>query len=243
MSTLPALKLDAAASLRIAAASYLAALDRRPVLTKSCTSGTLYLISELVSTAVAARGLTAQERAAQNAERGAGPGKAGALNVKALLRRYGQALKLAGYGFFVAAPLDHFLYSLLARIFAGRTSRKARILEVVSANAVILPIQNAVYLAVLSIIGGARSVSQVVQDVRAGFLDVMKFTVVVSTLSLTFAQRFLPPIVWTPFFSLVGASMDTVINVQEKQRALAVQRKKALKDEVEKETGGYETEK
>lgn len=45
----------------------------------------------------------------------------------------------------IAAPLDHALYELLARVFRGRTSLRARIAEVVAALAIILPIQNTVY--------------------------------------------------------------------------------------------------
>ncbi|GAA5914492.1 hypothetical protein JCM6882_003040, partial [Rhodosporidiobolus microsporus] len=94
----PALKLDPSASLRIALASYLSALDRRPIATKSCTSGALYLVSELVSSAVATRALPASERARLNAEKAAaGGGKEGGKGLLEVVKRYQQALKLAGY--------------------------------------------------------------------------------------------------------------------------------------------------
>ncbi|GAA6044064.1 hypothetical protein JCM8097_005011 [Rhodosporidiobolus ruineniae] len=224
------LKVNPGAQTRIALASYLAALDRRPILTKSCTSGSLYLISELVSSAVAAKSLPPSARAKLNPEGAVGSGK-GEVSVRQLWSQFGPAVKLAAYGFFVAAPLDHHLYELLGRVFAGRTSEKARVLEVVASNTVILPIQNAVYLAVLSVIGGARSAKQVFAEVKTGFLEVMRFTVVVATLALVFAQRFLPASSWTVFFSIVGASMDTVINVQEKRRAALEAVRRDLKNE------------
>ncbi|GJN89974.1 hypothetical protein Rhopal_002963-T1 [Rhodotorula paludigena] len=209
-------KLSPAATAQLALTSYLGALERRPVATKSATSGLLYLVSEIVSTqlakptagrqyAAAAGGKEAKER----------------LSPLRVLQQSKPALKLAGYGALIAAPLDHVLYSLLARAFAGRTSRRARVGEVVAANALILPVQNAVYLAALSVLGGARSARQVVSAVRSQFLSVMQMTVVVSTLSLVAAQRWLPPMAWTPFFSLVAAAVDTAINVQAKRRELA----------------------
>ncbi|BGP17386.1 hypothetical protein JCM10213v2_005404 [Rhodosporidiobolus nylandii] len=191
------------------------------VLTKSCTSGTLYLLSELVSSSLIARSLTPEERARERVEK---PQEG---QLQAVLRQYAGAAKLAGYGALVAAPLDHFLYTLLSRAFVGRSGKRWKLAEVVAANALIVPVQNAVYLAVLSVIGGARSARQVLNDVKAGFADVTKITVVVSTLALSCAQRFLPPAAWTPFFSLVGATVDTFINVQEKRRALGEQRKRA----------------
>ncbi|GAA5848839.1 hypothetical protein JCM8547_006363 [Rhodosporidiobolus lusitaniae] len=217
------------AAARIALASYLACLDRSPVATKACTSGFLYLVSELVSSAVASRSLPPSLRVKKNVQ-GVRSKEDKGYSPLALLKRYQQALKLAAYGFFVAAPLDHYLYCIHERVFAGRTGKKARILEVVAANTLILPIQNAIYLAVLSVLGGARSLSAIGREVKAGFVEVMKLTVVISTGSLVVAQRFLPPSAWTPFFSLIAATLDTYINIQEKKRAAVEAEKRSLKD-------------
>ncbi|GAA6008797.1 uncharacterized protein JCM10292_004674 [Rhodotorula paludigena] len=208
-------KLSPAATAQLALTSYLGALERRPVATKSATSGLLYLVSEIVSTQLAKPKAGRQYAAAGGKEAN------GRLSLLRVLQQSKPALKLAAYGALIAAPLDHVLYSLLARAFAGRTSRRARVGEVVAANALILPVQNAVYLAALSVLGGARSARQVVSAVRSQFLSVMQMTVVVSTLSLVAAQRWLPPMAWTPFFSLVAAAVDTAINVQAKRRELA----------------------
>ncbi|GAA6053387.1 hypothetical protein JCM3770_002299 [Rhodotorula araucariae] len=227
------IKLSPATTARLALTSYLTSLERRPVLTKSVTSGTLYLLSELVSTQLARPAST----------RNASPSRTKRTNISpvAFLKRYQQALKLAAYGFFVGAPLDHFLYGLLARIFAGRTSRRARIAEVVTANVAILPVQNAVYLAALSVIGGAKSARQVLAEVKGPFLEVMQLTVVVSTLSLAFAQRFVPPQALVPFLTLIAASVDTAVNVQAKKRALAAEeRRRAAARETDPEEGGEE---
>ncbi|BGP41180.1 hypothetical protein JCM10449v2_005154 [Rhodotorula kratochvilovae] len=185
------------------------------------------LLSELISTQLARR------TSAQHASSSAFPSKLPNLSPIAIVKRYRQALKLAAYGFFVGAPLDHFLYGLLARAFAGRTSRHARVAEVATATVAILPVQNAVYLAALSIIGGAKSAKQVLAEVKGPFLGVMQLTAVVSTLSLAFAQRFVPPQALVPFLTLIAASVDTAVNVQAKKRAFAPEERRRVQREAE----------
>ncbi|GAA5983792.1 hypothetical protein JCM10908_005929 [Rhodotorula pacifica] len=132
----------------------------------------------------------------------------------------------------IAAPLDHALYELLGTVFAGKTSRRARLGELLVANGLILPIQNAVYLAALSVLNGARTIRQVATEVRAQLLEIMQLTAVVQTVALLVAQRFLPPAVWTPFFASVAAVVDTVINVQAKSRAISEEGKDGDKKEL-----------
>ncbi|KAI9930481.1 hypothetical protein MW887_011235 [Aspergillus wentii] len=45
--------------------------------------------------------------------------------------------KMALYGMFVSAPLGHFLIGILQKIFAGRTSIKAKILQIIASNLVV----------------------------------------------------------------------------------------------------------
>ena len=45
--------------------------------------------------------------------------------------------KMAVYGAFVSAPLGHFLISILQRLFAGKTSLKAKILQILVSNLVV----------------------------------------------------------------------------------------------------------
>ena len=42
--------------------------------------------------------------------------------------------KMAVYGAFISAPLGHVMISLLQRVFAGRTSLKAKILQIITSN-------------------------------------------------------------------------------------------------------------
>jgi hypothetical protein len=41
---------------------------------------------------------------------------------------------MAVYGAFISAPLGHVLISILQKVFAGRTSLKAKILQIIASN-------------------------------------------------------------------------------------------------------------
>ena len=45
--------------------------------------------------------------------------------------------KMAAYGAFISAPLGHVLISILQKIFAGRTSLKAKVLQILVSNLVV----------------------------------------------------------------------------------------------------------
>lgn len=45
--------------------------------------------------------------------------------------------KMAVYGAFISAPLGHFLIRILQRMFSGRTSLTAKILQIVVSNLVV----------------------------------------------------------------------------------------------------------
>jgi peroxisomal membrane protein 2 len=54
-----------------------------------------------------------------------------------------KAVKMALYGFFIAAPLGHYLVGALQKAFAGRTGTGARIGQILASNLIIAPIQTA----------------------------------------------------------------------------------------------------
>ncbi|OQO14441.1 hypothetical protein B0A48_01318 [Cryoendolithus antarcticus] len=134
--------------------------------------------------------------------------------------------KMAVYGAFISAPLGHVMISLLQRLFAGRTSLKAKILQIIVSNLVISPIQNAVYLTSMAVIAGARTFHQVRATVRAGFMPVMKVSWITSPVALAFAQAFLPQETWVPFFNLIGFIIGTYINAHTKKKRLQALRRK-----------------
>ncbi|EGY14513.1 uncharacterized protein VDAG_05677 [Verticillium dahliae VdLs.17] len=138
--------------------------------------------------------------------------------------------KMAAYGALVSAPLGHFLIWLLQKTFAGRTSLRAKILQIIVSNLIIAPIQNSVYLTAMALIAGARTFHQVRATVKVGFWKVMKVSWVTSPVCLAFAQKFLPDQLWVPFFNLVAFVIGTYINTVTKKKRLAALRKKHFGD-------------
>lgn len=157
--------------------------------------------------------------------------------------------KMAAYGAFIAAPLGHVLISILQKLFSGRTSLKAKILQIIVSNLVVrtnlpelvdhanevsqvAPIQNTVYLVSMAIIAGARTIHQVHATWKAGFMPVMKVSWISSPICLAFAQKFLPEQTWVPFFNLVAFFIGTYINSETKKKRIA-----ALKKQYERTSG------
>ena len=150
--------------------------------------------------------------------------------------------KMAAYGALISAPLGHMLISILQKVFANRTSLKAKILQILVSNLVVsqpsfsnppftdtsqvAPIQNTVYLASMAVIAGARTWHQIRATVRAGFMPVMKVSWITSPLALAFAQKFLPEQTWVPFFNIIAFVIGTYINTHTKKKRLAALRKK-----------------
>lgn len=52
-----------------------------------------------------------------------------------------KALKMALYGFLISAPISHILVGALQKAFAGKTSAKAKIAQILANNLLIAPIQ------------------------------------------------------------------------------------------------------
>ncbi|PLB37039.1 Mpv17/PMP22 family protein [Aspergillus candidus] len=134
--------------------------------------------------------------------------------------------KMLLYGMFISAPLGHLLVGILQKIFAGRTSLKAKVLQILVSNLLVSPIQNGVYLSSMAVIAGARTVHQVRATVKAGFMPVMKVSWVTSPLALAFAQKFLPEHTWVPFFNIIGFFIGTYVNTHTKKKRLEALRKR-----------------
>ncbi|KAJ4207343.1 Hypothetical protein NCS54_00832100 [Fusarium falciforme] len=139
--------------------------------------------------------------------------------------------KMAAYGALVSAPLGHFLIWALQKTFKGRTSLRAKILQILVSNLIIAPIQNSVYLVAMALIAGARTYHQVRATVKVGFWKVMRVSWITSPICLAFAQKFLPDQLWIPFFNIVSFIIGTYINTVTKKKRLAALRKKHFGDD------------
>lgn len=78
----------------------------------------------------------------------------------------------------------------------------------------------------MALIAGARTIHQVRATVRAGFWPVMRVSWISSPLALAFAQAFLPPETWVPFFNVLAFVIGTYINTITKKKRLAALRRK-----------------
>lgn len=90
--------------------AYLAALQKNPLRTKMLTSGALSGLQELLASFIA------KDR-----------NKSGSYFTS-------RVPKMAANGAFVMAPVSHVLITLLQKVFAGRTSLKAKILQILVSN-------------------------------------------------------------------------------------------------------------
>ncbi|PQE15703.1 integral membrane protein [Rutstroemia sp. NJR-2017a BBW] len=181
---------------------YLRELQTNPLRTKMLTSGTLSALQEFLASWIA------KDR-----------NKDGHYFTS-------RVPKMAAYGAFVSAPLGHVLISILQKLFAGRTSLKAKVLQILLSNLIVAPIQNTVYLISMALIAGAKTIHQVHATWRAGFMPVMRVSWVTSPLALAFAQKFLPEHTWVPFFNIIAFTIGTYVNATTKKKRLAALRKR-----------------
>lgn len=119
----------------------------------------------------------------------------------------------------------------LQKAFEGRTTTKDKILQIIASNLIVSPIQNTAFIACMAIIAGARTKAQVQGALRTNLLPVghsqymittnaqiMKISWMTSPLALIFAQKFLAPEAWVPFFNLIAFTFGTYINTQTKRQ-------------------------
>jgi len=199
-------------------AKYLVSLATRPLLTKAVTAGTLNFLQDVIANHLAGVPVRVSKEA---------PPPARALAAAKIDLR---SLKLAIYGFFVSAPLSHYLVGALQKRFEGKETPAAKLQLLVLQNILVAPIQNAVFLASLAVIGGAKSSAGILAVVKGGFWRVMRVTWAVSPLAVIFAQRFLPPHLWVVFFNLVGFSVGVTFNAAVKKAKIRELVAKAKKD-------------
>ncbi|KDN36741.1 hypothetical protein K437DRAFT_49012 [Tilletiaria anomala UBC 951] len=140
-----------------------------------------------------------------------------------------RALKMFIYGFAISAPLGHVMTGALQRAFAGRTTTRDKVIQIITANLTVSMIGNLVYLSSMAYINGARRLDQVVLAVRTNFIRVMRLTWATSPVSIAIAQNFLPSEVWEPFFTFIRFILSTWINTIAKKKQMQLARQEAAK--------------
>ncbi|EGO05172.1 hypothetical protein SERLA73DRAFT_174137 [Serpula lacrymans var. lacrymans S7.3] len=203
-------------------AQYLVQLATNPLRTKALTSATFSFLQEVIGSNVAGVPIRRPSKDASALS-----------NVLAQAHINSKAIKMAMYGFFVSAPLGHILVGLLQRAFAGKTGTKYRIAQILASNLLVAPIQTSAFLSSMAVINGAKSLQEVIRTVKGGFFSVIRITWLISPISMTIAQRFVPVELWVPFFNLIQFTLGTYFNIRVKKIRLAA----AKKEQEEKERG------
>ncbi|KAI9183487.1 hypothetical protein H9P43_004405 [Blastocladiella emersonii ATCC 22665] len=124
-----------------------------------------------------------------------------------------KALKMAGYGFLISGPLGHYLYAALNAVFDG-SSVASMVGQMLGANLVVAPIQNAVYLSAMALIAGRTDIAS---ELRQGLLPLMKLTWSVFPAVQLVAVKFLPPNLWLPYFNFMSFIFGVYTNYKIKK--------------------------
>ena len=179
---------------------YLTQLSHHPLRTKAITTGifTLNLALVLVANSLQAILCFLQEVLGSNLSgTPANVSKGASAMVRSLQSVHldAKAIKMAIYGFLVSAPMSHILVGFLQKAFAGKTSPRARVAQILANNLFVAPVQASgnsifhkyflsffsqtsspppVYLASMAVINGATSLNEIIKTVKAGFFPVVR---------------------------------------------------------------------
>ena len=155
---------------------YSLALETRPILTKSATSGVLNGLQEIIASLAT-----------------------GTFNEKTL----GKTATMSVYGSCFSAPLGHFLYQSLERLFQGRSGRLAGVGKLMYSNLVISPILTYWYLVALAYSSG-QSLKKSIALARSKLLATMKMAWMINPTVQIYAFQRLDPKFWLPFFNFAA---------------------------------------
>lgn len=96
---------------------------------KICFPGTLGFFQEILSNHIAGVKFKCSKDAALSAR------------IMAACKMDGRAVKMALYGFFISAPMNHYMNLWMQKWFAGRTSVKSKIGHLLAQMFLVAPIQ------------------------------------------------------------------------------------------------------
>lgn len=98
---------------------------------------------------------------------------------------------------------------ILQKAFAGKTTAKDKILQIITSNLTVSVIGNTVYLICMAYINGARGIDRISKAVKASWWPIMRITWTLSPVLLGTAQNFLAPELWEPFFTFSRFILST----------------------------------
>lgn len=187
---------------------YLQYLAKYPLLTKSVTAGLLGGLNEIVASVYVG----------DNSEK-----KAPILSSK--------TIGLIIYGFFIATPISHNLYKIINQFFLPPLSNKQKAAQIITSLATVTPTMSAAYAGWISLLQvykyNGKPLSEELKKIyliftggiKKNFKPIFKTSLVVSTLSLIIAQKYISQELWVVFFAGVSFLVGTYLNIKVKQKA------------------------
>ncbi|KAL0096860.1 integral membrane protein 25D9-6, partial [Phycomyces blakesleeanus] len=136
-----------------------------------------------------------------------------------------RVIQMAAYGLLISGPLNHILYEIMNKVFAGKEGPKVKLGQLLFSNLIISPIMNTVYISAMTVLAGHNSLAHVKGAVRQGLFPMQKMSWIISPVVLIFAQKFLDQQIWVPFFNVVAFIFGTYINTMMKRKRLAAEAK------------------
>ncbi|CAO1617695.1 unnamed protein product [Sympodiomycopsis kandeliae] len=213
-------------------ARYLSALNANPLRTKMITSGVLSALAEVLAGHLAGVASSKKSESSSSRHTSSGITQQLSTHVNQVLTTLGlndRALKMFIYGYAISAPLGHVMTGLLQKAFAGKTTPKDKILQIITSSLTVTVIANVVYLASMAVVNGARSVDKILLVVKSGIWRMLQISWLTSPAALAFAQNYLQPQLWEPFFTLLRFFLSTYFNTMAKKKQVALAKKEALK--------------
>ncbi|KAG0265711.1 hypothetical protein DFQ27_000444 [Actinomortierella ambigua] len=197
-------------------AAYLAQLAQNPLRTKALTSGTLSGLQELTASKLA--GMPKSKNPDDF-----------------ILGVDKRIVQMTLYGLLVSGPLAHALFVSVTARFLGKEGPLWKIAQILSSQLINSPIQNATYILAMALFAGARTKAQIAAAFRQSYMPMMKTSWTISPLAMIFAQKFLSPNLWVPFFNLVAFLFGTYVNTSVKKARLAqMKREREQREQREK---------
>ncbi|ODQ79867.1 hypothetical protein BABINDRAFT_171456 [Babjeviella inositovora NRRL Y-12698] len=129
---------------------------------------------------------------------------------------------MALYGFAISAPISHFGYDILNKIFQPPLSGKAKLLQILTSLVTITPLSGACFVAYLALLNlkalptattcGAKlqnAVEAIKTNWKNNLLPVLRTSWIVSPLVTFLAQTYVPPQLWVIFFNVIYFFLGT----------------------------------
>jgi len=213
---------------------YLEYLKKYPLLTKSVTAAVLALLNETIATTISKDFRISR-----------------VLNQK-IKHPFSMKIPLmALFAFAINAPVSHYGFNFLNKLFKGPLSRRDKILQILTMLVTITPIQCSLIVSFISLLNMKppiqslskdeikRTLSTIKTSLKTSLLNVMKSSWITTPVVLTIAQNYIHPDMWTVFTNVVyfflGTGQNTFLKIQAKKNNEYFKKRQEVEKEIDDE--------